>query len=135
MNWFWVTIGAVKFNIEQRVDYIALIVKGNFNVEGAHAGFQRLLANCRRTGSTAALVDFTDLLQADSATLRVIFAVEAIALYQRYLDEGGQRIRMAFLAGDAGYLSWQPGMEVAAGMAVATFTDLAEAETWLVQAA
>lgn len=128
------TMGSMKLAIEQREGYIALLASGNFNVKDAQSGFQQLLDACRSTGNHAAMIDFTELGGTDSATLRVIFAVDAIARYERYRSEGGHRLRVAFVAGESNYLSWQPGMEVAEGMAVATFTELDAAEAWLAQA-
>lgn len=115
---------------EQSADYLYMIASGRFTVEESGQAFEELLKLCLETGYTEVLVDFSGLTNIDSATLRVMFAVNARALYQRYLDSGGHALRVAFF-GD--FWTWQPGMDAASenGPGVRTFTDIEEARAWL----
>lgn len=120
----------MEANFKQLPDHLNVLVGGRFQVEEAVAVFGQILETCRETGQTSVLIDFSGLTDVDSATLRVIFAVNARELYERYLEEGGQLLRVAFFGS---FLSWQPGMEAASQNrpGVRTFTDLHEAHAWL----
>lgn len=121
---------AMDIAFDQFADYLQLTARGRFSVEASGPAFEELLKRCRETGYTQVLVDFSGLGNIDSATLRVMFAVNARALYQNHLDSGGQPLRVAFF-GD--FWTWQPGMDAASenGPGVRTFTEIEEARAWL----
>ena len=122
----------MEIKFDEFADYLQLTARGQFSVEASGPAFEELLKRCRETGYTQALVDFSGLTNIDSATLRVMFAVNARALYQNYLDSGGHPLRVAFFGN---FWTWQPGMDAASenGPGVRTFTEIEEARTWLLK--
>lgn len=123
----------MKFSFEKQATYLDVTVTGAFELDEAIEGFQQILDGCRATGLTAALVDFSGIVWKQSATFRVMFAMSARERYDRYLADGGKRMRMAFLGGERSFLSWQPGVEIAAAPGLGTFTDRDAALAWLEQ--
>jgi len=120
----------MDLKIEPFPGFLNVSVSGKFSVEKAVAGFSQILESCQDSGQTSVLIDFSQLTDADSATLRVMFAASARELYEHHLSAGGQPLRVAFFGR---FLTWQPGMEVASqnGPGVRTFTNIDEARGWL----
>lgn len=120
----------MDINFEPKPAYLEVSARGRFNIDDALATFQQMLEICRETGQTCVLIDFSELTDLDSATLRVMFSATAIALYERYMADGGHALRLAFFGS---FLSWQPGLELTPrnSPGVQTFTDREAARAWL----
>ncbi len=125
----------MDFTFEHHETHLAVIVSGTFELDTAVAVLEETLEVSRAGDFRRVLTDMTALNGFESAVLRVLFALQGQERYQRYLAEGGEPLRIAFLGGKNAFSSFMPALQLVRlnRGPVEIFTDRAKAMAWLAE--
>jgi hypothetical protein len=126
-----VNLTKLEMEVTRKSDYLVFTVTGKYNLHEAIERFPMVLAACRQTGLSRALIDYRDLEVEAWATQDILYAQGVGDYYKQYLSTGGGAIRVAFLAPEP--RPWQDGEAIAEGYGLdaLTTTDYNQALNWL----
>ena len=119
-------INTIKHN-----DYFEVTVNGSYDLNDAIYAFSHVLKECHRTGLNKLLIDFRELGGAESATLKGLYAFGIEEQYLKYLDSGGHKLQIAYVAPIV--TTFEPGKEIVEQrkLPFKLFDNLNEALNWL----
>ena len=91
-------------------DYFEVTVSGLYDLNDALHAFPHVLEECRRARLDKLLIDFRELEGAESATLKGLYAFGIEEHYLKYLDSGGHKLQIAYVAPIV--TTFEPGKEI-----------------------
>ena len=122
---------AVDVEKIQHSDYLEFVVTGSYDLNDAIDKFLYVLEACSQTGLNKVLMDYRELQQEDSATIKSLYSYGIENHYTKYLESGGHEIQFAYVGPIV--MTWEPGMEIAerSKWPFKLFDNLNDALEWL----
>ncbi len=124
---------ALNVEFVQHTEYLEIIVTGTYDMEDAIDKIPRVLAACRNTKITKALIDFRRLGGIAHATEKVLYAWKIEEHYRNHLSTGGQNLQIGYVGQSPLVSTYEPGVEIveSMGLPFALFEDSRKALEWL----
>ncbi len=127
----------LQITLVDQADYLQVIHSGPINdFELALQHFRRSLEYAGSTGQPNLLADLRDTdKQPLSAVDRIVYFENAVAIYKRWLLNGGFPIRLAILQSPEVFSDYTPGVRTAlsGGLECRSFASESDAMHWLRQ--
>ena len=124
---------AVQHHFEISGNRLVVSVTGDFDVDDSVTKFESILLFCRTSALHQVLIDFRALEWESFATAELLYAFNVAGMYERYLAEGGEPLKMAYVGPSSSGTNSAPAVRVAreSGMDVILTSELSEATDWL----
>jgi len=124
---------AVQHHFEILGNRLVVSVSGGFDADDSVSKFESILLFCRTGALDRVLIDFRELEKDSFATADLLYAYNVAGIYERYLAEGGEPLKMAYVGPPTYGTGSIPAVRVAreSGLDVILTSEMSEAMDWL----